>query len=199
MLIIAHRPRTHLLGAQPRRKRQRPCPGPRRGNAVNILSEPRIFTSDNQRPSSSPARTSFYHRQPAQQQRQPRAVLRLQSRRHRPPRPSTHHRQSRCGHQHQSPARQHPARQHPLRRRVVDRRETTTHLIVKDGQTVVISGILRTEDNDTKRESPAWVTSLVGSLFTSVRQHEEEDRTHRLRYSLCRRRLQRNAKGRADR
>jgi len=28
---------------------------------------------------------------------------------------------------------------------IVDRRETTTHLIVKDGQTVVISGILRTE------------------------------------------------------
>jgi len=37
---------------------------------------------------------------------------------------------------------------------VIDRRETTTQLIVKDGQTVVISGILRSEDSDVKRKVP---------------------------------------------
>ena len=52
---------------------------------------------------------------------------------------------------------------------IVDRRETTTHLIVKDGQTVVISGILRTEDNDTHRKVPILGdVPLVGVLFNSV-------------------------------
>jgi type II secretory pathway component GspD/PulD (secretin) len=37
---------------------------------------------------------------------------------------------------------------------IVDRRETTTQLIVGDGQTVVISGIMRTEDTETKRKIP---------------------------------------------
>ncbi|MCU0688976.1 MAG: hypothetical protein MUE97_04460, partial [Phycisphaerales bacterium] len=37
---------------------------------------------------------------------------------------------------------------------IVDRRETTTQLIVRDGQTVVISGILRSEDADIKRKIP---------------------------------------------
>lgn len=37
---------------------------------------------------------------------------------------------------------------------IVDRRETTTQLIVGDGQTVVISGIMRTEVSDIKRKVP---------------------------------------------
>jgi len=37
---------------------------------------------------------------------------------------------------------------------VVERRETTTQLIVKDGQTIVISGILRSEDSDIVRKVP---------------------------------------------
>ncbi len=37
---------------------------------------------------------------------------------------------------------------------IIDRRETTTQLIVQDGQTVVISGILRNEDSDIKRKVP---------------------------------------------
>lgn len=58
---------------------------------------------------------------------------------------------------------------------IVDRRETTTHLIVKDGQTVVISGILRTEDNDTKRKVPGLGDlPLVGSLFTSVERTKKK-------------------------
>jgi type II secretion system protein D len=52
---------------------------------------------------------------------------------------------------------------------IVDRRETTTHLIVKDGQTVVVSGILRNEDTDTKRKVP-FLGDLpgIGAVFTSV-------------------------------
>ncbi len=37
---------------------------------------------------------------------------------------------------------------------IVERRETTTQLIVKDGQTIVISGILRSEDSDIVRKVP---------------------------------------------
>lgn len=52
---------------------------------------------------------------------------------------------------------------------IVDRRETTTHLIVKDGQTVVVSGILRTEDSDVKRKVPLLGDiPLIGLLFQSI-------------------------------
>jgi type II secretion system protein D len=37
---------------------------------------------------------------------------------------------------------------------IVDRRESTTQLIVRDGQTVVLSGIMRSEDSDVKRKVP---------------------------------------------
>jgi general secretion pathway protein D len=37
---------------------------------------------------------------------------------------------------------------------IVDRRETTTQLIVQDGQTVVISGILRSQETDVRRKVP---------------------------------------------
>jgi general secretion pathway protein D len=51
---------------------------------------------------------------------------------------------------------------------IVDRRETTTQLIVRDGQTVVISGILRSEDADIKRKIPGLGDiPLLGELFTS--------------------------------
>ena len=52
---------------------------------------------------------------------------------------------------------------------IVDRRETTTHLIVKDGQTVVVSGIVRSEDSDINRKVPLLGDiPLVGVLFQSV-------------------------------
>lgn len=52
---------------------------------------------------------------------------------------------------------------------IVDRRETTTHLIVKDGQTVVLSGIIRTEESDVTRKVPLLGDiPLLGYLFTSV-------------------------------
>jgi type II secretion system protein D len=58
---------------------------------------------------------------------------------------------------------------------IVDRRETTTHLIVKDGQTVVVSGILRTEDNDTHRKVPGLGDlPLVGPLFNSIERTKKK-------------------------
>lgn len=51
---------------------------------------------------------------------------------------------------------------------VVDRRETTTQLIVKDGQTVIMSGILRSEDSDVIRKVPGiGDVPLIGELFKS--------------------------------
>jgi general secretion pathway protein D len=51
---------------------------------------------------------------------------------------------------------------------VVDRRETTTQLIVKDGQTVVISGIIRNELTDIVRKVPfLGDIPLLGELFKS--------------------------------
>jgi general secretion pathway protein D len=51
---------------------------------------------------------------------------------------------------------------------VVDRRETTTHLILKGGQTVVISGILRKEEQDIVRKIPLLGDiPLLGELFKS--------------------------------
>jgi len=51
---------------------------------------------------------------------------------------------------------------------VVDRRETTTQLIVKDKQTIVISGILRQEESDIVRKIPILGDiPLLGALFTS--------------------------------
>ncbi|PKL33851.1 MAG: hypothetical protein CVV40_00315 [Planctomycetes bacterium HGW-Planctomycetes-2] len=52
---------------------------------------------------------------------------------------------------------------------IVDRRETTTQLIVRDGQTIVISGILRSEAAKIKRKIPLLGDiPLLGALFTSV-------------------------------
>jgi len=52
---------------------------------------------------------------------------------------------------------------------IVDRRETTTQLIVKDGQTIVISGILRSEESEVKRKVPLLGDiPLIGALFTSM-------------------------------
>lgn len=51
---------------------------------------------------------------------------------------------------------------------IVDRRETTTHLIVRDGQTAVISGILRNEVSEIRRKVPLLGDiPLIGALFTS--------------------------------
>jgi type II secretory pathway component GspD/PulD (secretin) len=52
---------------------------------------------------------------------------------------------------------------------IVDRRETTTQLIVGNGQTVVISGILRKEDSDIVRKVPLLGDiPLLGALFRST-------------------------------
>lgn len=51
---------------------------------------------------------------------------------------------------------------------IVDRRETTTQLIVRNGQTIVISGILRSEDSETLRKVPLLGDiPLLGYLFQS--------------------------------
>jgi general secretion pathway protein D len=51
---------------------------------------------------------------------------------------------------------------------VVDRRETTTQLIVKDKQTIVISGILRSELTDVVRKVPVLGDiPLLGAIFKS--------------------------------
>ncbi|MGH7133528.1 MAG: secretin N-terminal domain-containing protein, partial [Phycisphaerales bacterium] len=50
---------------------------------------------------------------------------------------------------------------------IIDRRETTTQLIVSDGQTVVISGIIRSEDSEIVRKLPGLGDiPLFGELFT---------------------------------
>ena len=52
---------------------------------------------------------------------------------------------------------------------IVDRRETTTQLIVGDAQTVVISGIMRQQDNTINRKVPLLGDlPLVGALFRST-------------------------------
>ncbi len=52
---------------------------------------------------------------------------------------------------------------------IVDRRQTTTQLIVRDGQTIVISGIMRTQDSDVKRKVPLLGDiPLLGELFKST-------------------------------
>ena len=58
---------------------------------------------------------------------------------------------------------------------IVDRRETTTQLIVGDGQTVVISGILRSEDREVVRKIPFFGDiPLIGALFTSTETETEK-------------------------
>lgn len=52
---------------------------------------------------------------------------------------------------------------------VFDRRETTTQVIVRDGQTIVISGILRHLESKVRRKFPLLGDiPVVGALFTSV-------------------------------
>ena len=57
---------------------------------------------------------------------------------------------------------------------IFDRRETTTQLIVQNGQTVVISGILRSEESDITRKVPLLGDiPIIGALFTSVERSTE--------------------------
>jgi len=52
---------------------------------------------------------------------------------------------------------------------IVDRRETTTQLIVADGQTMVISGIIRSEDSQVRRKVPfLGDIPFFGAPFNSV-------------------------------
>lgn len=58
---------------------------------------------------------------------------------------------------------------------IVDRRETTTQLIVQDGRTVVMSGILRTEASKIKRKVPLLGDiPLLGWLFSSIENGTSE-------------------------
>ncbi|MCZ6655039.1 MAG: type II and III secretion system protein, partial [Planctomycetota bacterium] len=51
---------------------------------------------------------------------------------------------------------------------IVDRRETTTQIIVKNGQTIVLSGILRDTESQITRKIPILGDiPLLGELFTS--------------------------------
>jgi general secretion pathway protein D len=57
---------------------------------------------------------------------------------------------------------------------LVDRRETTTQLIVKNRQTIVISGILRSEDTEITRKVPGLGDiPLLGLLFQSKEKAKE--------------------------
>ncbi len=58
---------------------------------------------------------------------------------------------------------------------IVDRRETTTQLIVGDGQTIVISGIMRSEDREVVRKIPfLGDLPLIGAIFTSTDTEVEQ-------------------------
>jgi general secretion pathway protein D len=58
---------------------------------------------------------------------------------------------------------------------IVDRRETTTQVIVKNAQTVVISGILRSEDTDVVRKIPILADiPILGALFRSTEKTVKE-------------------------
>jgi type II secretion system protein D len=52
---------------------------------------------------------------------------------------------------------------------VLDRRQTTTQVIVKNGQTIVLSGILREEESDILRKIPLLGDiPIIGALFSST-------------------------------
>ncbi|MBX3357756.1 MAG: hypothetical protein KF745_04940 [Phycisphaeraceae bacterium] len=52
---------------------------------------------------------------------------------------------------------------------IVDRRQTTTQLIVQNNQTIVLSGIIRSEDSDVVRKVPLLGDlPLIGPLFQSI-------------------------------
>lgn len=64
-----------------------------------------------------------------------------------------------------------PGQQNASGQVVVDRRETTTQLIVRSGQTLVISGIMRNEDSEVVRKIPLLGDiPLLGWLFRSREQ-----------------------------
>lgn len=52
---------------------------------------------------------------------------------------------------------------------IIDRRTTQTRVVIKNGQTIVISGILREQESDVKRKVPLLGDlPLIGALFTST-------------------------------
>lgn len=57
---------------------------------------------------------------------------------------------------------------------IFDRRQTTTQLVVQNGQTVVISGILRSEESDIVRKVPfLGDIPLIGAIFSSTERRTE--------------------------
>ncbi len=137
--------------------------------SVNILSEPRIFTSDNQEAEffdgqdiAFPVSSTTTNAGQVQQQFDYRAVgLQLRAR----PRITPNQQVDLLINLELSAIRPGDLVNNLI---VVDRRETTTQLIVRSGQTVVISGIFRKEDTDIRRKIPLLGDiPLLGLLFTS--------------------------------
>jgi type II secretion system protein D len=56
---------------------------------------------------------------------------------------------------------------------IINRRETTTQLIIKDRQTVVISGIMRQDDSDIVRKVP-----ILGDILPFIFKSREKSRTN---------------------
>jgi len=138
--------------------------------SVNILSEPRIFTSDNQEAQffdgqdiAFPVSSSTTNAGQIQQQFDYRAVgLQLRVR----PRITPNQQVDLLINLELSAIRPGELVNSLV---VVDRRETTTQLIVRSGQTVVISGIFRKEDTDIRRKIPLLGDiPLLGLAFQST-------------------------------
>jgi len=138
--------------------------------SVNILSEPKLFTSDNQEAQffdgqdiAFPVSSTTTASGQIQQQFDYRAVgLQLRVR----PRITPNQQVDLLINLELSAIRPGDLVNDLI---VVDRRETTTQLIVRGGQTVVISGIFRKEDTDIRRKVPLLGDiPLLGALFTSI-------------------------------
>ncbi len=137
--------------------------------SVKILSEPRIFTSDNQEAQffdgqdiAFPVSSTTTDAGQIQQQFDYRAVgLQLRAR----PRITPNQQVDLLINVELSAIRAGELVNGLI---VIDRRETTTQLIVRSGQTVVISGIFRKEDIDIRRKVPLLGNiPLLGLLFQS--------------------------------
>ena len=64
----------------------------------------------------------------------------------------------------------------------IDTREITTSVIVNDGQTVVLGGILETERRETEKKVPyLGDIPVLGRLFKTTGQDEQQGRTVDLR------------------
>ena len=66
----------------------------------------------------------------------------------------------------------------------IDTREITTQVLVNDGQTVVLGGILETERRDTENKVPyLGDIPVLGVLFRSKQKHRQQGRAADLRHA----------------